>query len=104
LRKLGRCGNFSWHWLPPRGKSWGQGISVGRGGGISLDRFDVINFTTRNLFLRVVVFDKKVNKTWVFGYSIWSAQEENREELLTELENVCSNQAAPLLIGAILIC
>jgi hypothetical protein len=76
----------------------------GGAGGISLDRFDVINFTTRNLFLRVVVFDKKVNKTWVFGYSIWSAQEEDREELLTELENVCSNQAAPLLIGAILIC
>jgi hypothetical protein len=72
LRGLGRCDNFKWHWLQPRGKS--GGILAG----ICLDRFDTTDFSNGKYFLRAVVLDKKMNFTWVLVIVYGALQEEDK--------------------------
>jgi hypothetical protein len=50
--------------------------------------------------LRAVVFDKKINQTWVLVIVYGAAQEEDKEYIfLSKLTTVCSNHSLPLLIG-----
>jgi hypothetical protein len=69
-------------------------------GGVSLDRFDIISFNSGKYLVRAVVFDKKINRTWVLVIVYGAAQEGDKEEFLVEIAQVCSNQTFPLwLVG-----
>ncbi|CAN6249384.1 unnamed protein product [Urochloa humidicola] len=84
---------YAWHWLP----------AIGRSGGIlcgaKLERFDVLKFENRNFSIAASVFDKKMRKELLLVTVYGPAHDEQKEEFLTELANICASRRAPMLIG-----
>jgi hypothetical protein len=81
--------------------------SVGRAGGIlggfRYSRFDVCETVINRFFIKVTLMDMKIQKKWCLVIVYGAAQEEDKEDFLTELGNICRDQRLPLLVGVILI-
>jgi exonuclease III len=93
FRKIDPFGQFCWKWSP----------SVGRAGGIlggfKFARFVVVDTTSSRFFIKVTLMDLKLQVKWCLAIVYGAAQEEDKEEFLTELGNIGRDQKLPLLIG-----
>lgn len=93
FRKVDPGKSFAWHWIP----------SVGRSGGvlcgINSENFDIISVNIGTFAVKAIVLDKKLNKKvcWVTVYG--PPHDDKKEEFLTEMASLCSDQSLPLLIG-----
>jgi exonuclease III len=93
FRRIDPLSQFCWKWSP----------SVGRSGGIlggfKLDRFKVCDTIVNRFFIKVKLFDIKIQQSWSMVIVYGAAQEEDKEDFLRELGEVCRDQSFPLLIG-----
>jgi hypothetical protein len=93
FRKIDPGNLFYWKWV----------ASVGRAGGIlggfRLSRFDVCETVVNRFFIKVTLMDLKIQKKWCLVIVYGAAQEEDKEDFLTELRNICRDQRLPLLVG-----
>jgi hypothetical protein len=97
FRKIDPFNQFCWKWV----------ASVGRAGGIlggfRYSRFDVCETVINRFFIKVTLMDMKIQKKWCLVIVYGAAQEEDKEDFLTGLGNICRDQRLPLLVGVILI-
>ena len=64
-----------------------------------LERFDVISFSVGHFSLSAHVLDKKENKELMLVTIYGPAQEDKKDQFLTELAQICSNKKYPMLLG-----
>lgn len=93
FRKVDPNKAFAWQWIPSSGRS--RGILCG----IKLDTFDVINFEVKDFSIIAHVFDKKRREDLCLVIVYGPAHDENKEQFLTELAQICAARKAPMLIG-----
>jgi len=93
LRAFDPAQSYLWKWIPSRGKSGGLLT------GINIDMLDVGTFKEGKYMLQMNLWDKTLKKKWNFINAYGAAQEENKNEFLSELANFCSNNKDPFLIG-----
>jgi exonuclease III len=93
FRKIDPGNLLCWKWV----------ASVGRAGGIlggfRLSRFDVCDTVVNRFFIKVTLMDLKIQKKSCLVIVYGAAQEEDKEDFLTELGNICRDQRLPLLVG-----
>ena len=93
FRRIDPYNCFAWHWLPATGHSGGVLC------GVRLERFDVISFVCGQFSLVANVLDKKENKELMLATVYGPAQDDKKEQFLTELAQICNNKKCPMLIG-----
>lgn len=93
FRRIDPLHQFSWNWIPSKGKS-GDIL-----GGIRTSKFELLNFSQGDFFLRIKVRDKKSLLEFHLVCVYGPAQDDGKEDFLQELAVVCSNQSLPLMIG-----
>ena len=84
---------FSWSWLPSVGRS--GGIL----GGLRSSKLTQIGVSVGKFHVKMKVFDVLKQIQWHLVIVYGAAQEENKEEFLVELAEVCQDQTIPLLVG-----
>jgi hypothetical protein len=93
FRKIDPFNQFCWKWV----------ASVGRAGGIlggfRYARFEVCETVINRFFIKVTLMDLKIQKKWCLAIVYGAAQEEDKEDFLTELGNICRDQRLPLWVG-----
>jgi hypothetical protein len=97
FRKIDPFKQFCWKWV----------ACVGRTGGIlrgfRYSKFDVCDTVINRFFIKVTLMDLKIQKKWCLPIVYGAAQEDDKENFLTELGNICRDRRLPLLVGVILI-
>lgn len=93
FRKIDRLDQFSWHWIPSKGKS--GGIL----GGVKSCTFNITGTSQGDFHIKIQLFDTKLLLSWALIFIYGAAQEEHKQEFLIELAAVCSDQTIPILIG-----
>ena len=88
---------FSWHWIPPKGRSGGILI------GVNQQTFLVENVHLGEFHIKLHVENKYDGFRWVLVAVYGAAQPERKELFLAEFVNTCSNETLPLMVGVILI-
>jgi hypothetical protein len=93
FRRIDPGNQFSWKWIP----------SVGRSGGILSglrnSRFDILDIVMGRFYISVTLQDLKLQKKWKLVLVYGAAQENDKEEFLVELGDICCNQRLPMFIG-----
>jgi hypothetical protein len=84
---------FDWKWIGSTGRS--GGIL----GGFRLSRFSITDTVVGRFFIKVTLMDLKLRVTWCLVIVYGVAQINDKEDFLTELGMVCSDQRHPVLIG-----
>jgi hypothetical protein len=64
-----------------------------------MERFDIIKITEHEFAVATVVLDKKLNKKVRLVIVYGPAHDENKEQFLIELSNICAQSDLPLLLG-----
>jgi hypothetical protein len=82
-----------WDWTPPRGRSGGILL------GINKDKFDVLDIKHGDFLLKFKLRNKEDNFEWKLLAVYGAAQENKKEEFLSELVHMCSTESEPLLVG-----
>jgi hypothetical protein len=93
LRMVDPNQDYLWKWIPSRGKSGGML------NGINLDHFEVGGFVEGKYTLQLNLWDKEKEFKWNFVNVYGVAQEEFKNEFLTELAEIISKNKDPMLIG-----
>jgi len=93
FRKIDPSKKYAWHWIPSEGKS--GGILCG----VNLEKFDVIHFSEGNFSLSATVQCKKEKKKLLLVSIYGPAHDENKEEFITELSQICHKRSCPMLMG-----
>ena len=68
-------------------------------GGVRKDKFDVTEVSRGRFHVKVTVFHFKIQLKWCWIIIYRAAHEEEKENFLIELAEVCADQSLPLLIG-----
>src|SRR3954464_6721312 len=88
-----RCMDFTWHSIPPRGRSGGILL------GVLSDSMEVLAYTTGEFHIKFYVRNKADNFVWSLVAVYGAAQEEQKAAFLRELVNLANNDPYPILIG-----
>jgi hypothetical protein len=64
-----------------------------------VERFDVCDVVIGRFIIRVTLFDLKIRKKWYLAIVYGAAQEEDKEDFLRDLGEICREQDLPLLVG-----
>jgi hypothetical protein len=93
FRRMDPFNQFCWKWI----------ASVGRTGGIlggyRYSRFDVCDSVMNRFFIKGYLDGFENSKKWCLIIVYGDAQEEDKEDFLIELGDICKDQSLPLLIG-----
>jgi hypothetical protein len=81
-----------WQWLPARGRSGGMLC------GIKKENFEVLSFESGEFFIMATVVDKQENKKFSLAVVYGPAQEDTKDQFLTELSQLCVSCKFPFLI------
>lgn len=89
------CGgkDVLWHWTRPKGRS--RGILLG----VNLEFFDVSSIDEGDFYVKFHVRNKENAFQWILVAVYGAAQEEYKEDFLTELVRSCRKESLPILIG-----
>lgn len=89
------CGgkDFLWHWTRPKGRSGGILL------GVNLEFFDVSSIDEGDFYVKFHVRNKENAFQWILVAVYGAAQEEYKEDFLTELVRSCRKESLPILIG-----
>jgi exonuclease III len=93
LRQIDTNKKYLWKWVPSRGRSGGI-LS-----GINLDFLDVGAFEDGKYSLQLNLWDKQQKVKWNFVNIYGAAQEESKDEFLTELADLLNKNKDSILIG-----
>jgi exonuclease III len=85
--------NFVWVWSPPNGRSGGLLV------GFDSDMFDVREKELGEFMIRLLVIQKDSGFIWNFINVYGAAQNDQKQNFLSELSSFCSKCSHPLLIG-----
>jgi hypothetical protein len=97
LRKFDPHQNYTWHWLPSNGRSWGILC------GVKTEEFEVIKVEEHEFVVTAEVLDKKSKQKMRLVTVYGPAHDDKKEQFLTELSTICARNDLPLLVGGILI-
>jgi hypothetical protein len=93
FRRIDPLNQFCWKWS----------ASIGRSGGIlggfRFSRFTVCSAVTSRFFIKVTLMDLKIQQKWCLVIVYGAAQDDEKDDFLTDLGDICSDQSLPLLIG-----
>jgi hypothetical protein len=84
---------FIWHSKAPKGRSGGILL------GIDMDCFDIGAIDEGEFYVKFHLCNKKDNFKWALVAVYGQAQQNLKEQFLTDLVNMCSHESLPLLIG-----
>ena len=84
---------FDWLWVPSMGSS--GGILCG----VKSSRFNVISSSIGRIFVLANVYDKKFLKELCLVVVYGAAQDDEKEEFLAKLNEICVNMVLPTIIG-----
>lgn len=93
FRGIDPWNQFSWNWLPSKGRS--GGIL----GGVRTDRIEILQWFQGVFSIKLKVKDKKSLLDFFIICVYGPAQEEGKECFLQELVGLCCDQSLPVLIG-----
>jgi hypothetical protein len=93
FRKLDPKNEYFWKWTPPIGKS--GGILCG----IRNDSLEVNAFKAGKYMLQFILWDKVKKCNWALIVVYGAAQEENKNDFLTELASFCHGILMPYIVG-----
>jgi exonuclease III len=68
-------------------------------GGFKLDRFKVCDSIVSRFFIKVILYDIKIQQKWSLIIVYGATQEKDKEHFLRDLGEVCRDQNLPLLVG-----
>ena len=88
---------FSWHWIPPKGRSGGILI------GVNQHTFLIENVNLGEFHIKLHVKNKCDGFRWVHVAVYGAAQPDRKELFLAKFVSTCSNETMPLMVGVILI-
>src|SRR5205809_8003699 len=91
LARLSGGVDFTWHYLPPRGRSGGILL------GIKTSSMDVLAFSNGEFHIKFHVRNKADNFTWSLVAVYGAAQEEHKTTFLRELVNLAKDNPYPIL-------
>ena len=90
--------DFTWHCLPPCGRSGGILL------GVKSTSMDVLAFPVGEFHIKFHIRNKSDNFTWSLVAVYGAAQDAHKTAFLCELVNLVKDNPYPILIGGILIC
>jgi hypothetical protein len=64
-----------------------------------MERVDIVKITEHDFAVAAVVLDKKLNKEVRLVIVYGPAHDDNKEQFLIELSNICAQSDLPLLLG-----
>jgi hypothetical protein len=85
--------NFIWDWTPPNGRT--GGILVG----LNPKKFKVLNIMHRNFSLKFKLCNKEDNFEWCLIAVYGAAQDNDKENFLSELVRMCDTSNISLMVG-----
>lgn len=89
--------DYTWHCIPPRGRS--RGILLG----IQTTTMDLLAFSIGEFHIKFHLRNRADNFTWILVIVYGAAQDENKSAFLRELVNLAKDNRNPILIGGTLI-
>lgn len=93
LVEIAGARDFTWQWLPPKGKS--GGILMG----ICLESLELEDFSIHEFCIRMSVRDRKSNFRWDFITVYGPAHHDLSKVFLEELRGICSCSLLPVILG-----
>ena len=93
FRKIDPNKKYVWHWIPSDGKS--RRILCG----VNLEKFDVTYFSVGTFSLSVNVMCKKEKKKLLLVSVYGPSHDENKEDFLTEVSQLCARRDCPMIMG-----
>ena len=85
--------DFTWHFIPPHGRSGGILL------GVRSDSFDVLARSDGDFHIKLHLQNRADNFIWSLVTVYGAAQEEYKEAFLRELVNLANDNPHPILIG-----
>ena len=83
FNKIAGNRKFTWQWIPPEGRSGGMLL------GADLDLFDLIEYELGKFFIRMLLVDKHSKLKWHLVSVYGPAQQDKKNDFLTELAGLC---------------
>ena len=93
LHELAGGINFSWLWLPAKGKSGSILL------GVNIDHLEVEDHEIRFFSIRATIRDRRSNFRWNFVTVYGPAHHDSSPIFLDKLDSLCSNSTLPILLG-----
>jgi len=93
LDRLSGGMDFTWHSIPPRGRSGGILL------GVLSDSMEVLAYTSGEFHIKFHIRNKADGFIWSLVAVYGAAQEERKAAFLRELVNLANNDPHPILIG-----
>jgi hypothetical protein len=93
LNRLSGGLDFTWHFIPPRGRSGGILL------GVTSDSFDILARSDGDFHIKLHLRNRADNFIWSLAAVYGSDQEEYKEAFLRELVNLANDNMYAILIG-----
>ena len=93
LNHLAAGQDFSWFCLPPRGRSGGMLL------GVNTSTLQVTNVEVGDFCVKLFLKSKGDDFQWVLVSVYGAAQDEYKQQFLSELVRLCENEPLPMMVG-----
>ena len=93
LRRIDCHDIFEWDWIPSIGRSGGMLC------GVKKNKFDLVSCVKRKYSMQMNLFDTSINVFWSLCCVYGAAHEEDKQEFLVELVDMCSHIPTPYIVG-----